>query len=95
MICEGNRYFDVNKCGIGWHGDAERKKVVAIRLGASIPLKYQWFYKSKSFGEIQEFVLDHGDMYIMSEKATGHDWKLRSKKTLRHCAGCNKYTKPK
>ena len=31
----------------------------------------------------------------MSEKATGYDWKYRSKYTLRHCAGCNKYTKEK
>jgi hypothetical protein len=28
----------------------------------------------------------------MSEKATGFDWKSKSKYTLRHAAGCEKYT---
>ena len=34
MVAEGNYYYDLKKCGIGFHGDAERKKVVAIRVGA-------------------------------------------------------------
>jgi hypothetical protein len=95
MICEGNRYYDINKCGIGWHGDAERKKVIALRLGATIPLKYQWFHKTKPFGEVCTIELNDGDMYVMSEKAAGYDWKMRSIYTLRHCAGCDKYTKGK
>ena len=32
MVCEGNRYFDLKKCGIGFHGDAERRQVVGVRL---------------------------------------------------------------
>ena len=36
--------------------------------------------------------LNHGDMYIMSEKAVGNDWKLKNKPTLRHAAGAAKYT---
>ena len=40
---EGNYYYDIKKCGIGFHGDAERRKVVGIRLGDSIPLHFQWF----------------------------------------------------
>ena len=31
--------------------------------------------------------LSHGDMYIMSEKATGNDWKKSSIETWRHAAG--------
>lgn len=95
VICEGNRYFDINKCGIGWHGDKERRKVIALRIGATIPLKFQWFHKSKPLGEVCNIELNDGDMYVMSEKAVGYDWMLSSKYTLRHCAGCEKYTKPK
>lgn len=40
---EGNYYYDVKECGIGFHGDGERRKVVAVRLGASLPMHYQWF----------------------------------------------------
>jgi hypothetical protein len=43
-------YYDVSKCGIGFHGDAERIKVIAIRLGESMPLHYQWFQNSKPVG---------------------------------------------
>jgi len=31
--------------------------------------------------------LHHGDMYVMSEKAVGTDWKQRKIATLRHAAG--------
>lgn len=29
---EGNYYHDVTKCGIGYHGDSERRKVIGVRL---------------------------------------------------------------
>jgi hypothetical protein len=91
---EGNYYYDIRICGIGWHGDTERKKVVAIRLGASIPLAYQWFYKNKVIGKtINLPKINHGDMYIMSEKASGFDWKKSSLPTLRHAAGSKNFLK--
>jgi hypothetical protein len=31
--------------------------------------------------------LNHGDLYVMSNKATGHDWNCSSKMTLRHGVG--------
>lgn len=95
LNAEGNLYYDPTKTGIGFHGDAERKKVVAIRLGASIPLHYQWFHNCSPIGDRIELELHHGDLYIMSEKATGFDWKRRSQLTLRHAAGAEKYLKTK
>ncbi len=93
LQAEGNYYYDINKCGIGFHGDTERKKVVAIRLGATIPLCYTWYHNNENISEIMRINnIEHGDMYIMSEKATGFDWKSKSKYTLRHAAGCDKYT---
>ena len=92
MVCEGNKYYDIEKCGIGWHGDSERKKVVGIRIGDSMKLCFNWFYYSKPIGEKLELVLNSGDGYIMCEKATGNDWKFRSQYTIRHSAGCDKFT---
>ena len=92
LHAEGNYYYDTNTCGIGYHGDAERRIVIAVRLGRSIPLCYQWYHRHKPYGEKIELELNHGDIYIMSDKATGHDWKKSSKWTLRHAAGCSKYT---
>lgn len=93
LLAEGNLYYDTSKCGIGYHGDSERKIVIAFRFGEDMPLCYQWYQKGERVGEKQEFVLHPGDMYVMSEKATGFDWKKRNIATLRHAAGCEKYTK--
>ena len=49
-------------------------------------LHFNWFYNSKSVGETLKLTLNNGDMYIMSEKAVGNDWKKRSIYTLRHSA---------
>ncbi len=93
LQAEGNYYYDLKKCGIGYHGDAERKKVLAVRLGAKIPLTYIWYKNGKRISEkITIDNLEHGDIYIMSEKTTGYDWKKRSICTLRHAAGCDKFT---
>jgi len=67
-------------------GDTERKKVFALRLGATMNLKYSWYQYSKKVKDEFNFVLNSGDMYIMSAKAVGHDWKKRNILTLRHSA---------
>lgn len=89
---EGNYYFDVNKCGIGYHGDTERRKVIGVRLGNSMPLVYQWYLRGEPVGDKIIIKLSHGDLYVMSEKAVGFDWKKRIIYTLRHSTGCKKYT---
>jgi hypothetical protein len=84
---EGNYYYDVKMCGIGWHGDSERRKVIAIRLGGSMDICYRWYHKNKTDSDVITIPLNGGDLYIMSEKAVGNDWKSSSKYTLRHAAG--------
>lgn len=91
LVCEGNLYYNVKRCGIGYHGDKERRKVIALRLGESMSMSWQWFHRSKPVGEPFRYTLNHGDLYIMSEKAVGNDWMSSSKYTLRHAAGCEKY----
>lgn len=93
LMAEGNYYYDVNKCGIGYHGDTERKKVIGLRLGSTLPLHYQWHYKNNKIGTNVKFNLGHGDIYVMSEKTTGNDFKNKNIHTLKHAAGCAKYTK--
>jgi hypothetical protein len=91
---EGNYYYDVKTCGISFHGDSERLKVVGTRLGATIPLVYCWFHDNKPITDVisnDDMRLDHGDIYIMSEKAVGNDWKKKNSYTLRHAAGSKKY----
>lgn len=92
---EGNRYYDTGKCGIGWHGDSERVKVVAVRLGTpdvDTPILYQWYKNSEPVGEPISISLRPGDIYMMSEKAVGTDWKRKTIYTLRHATGASKFT---
>lgn len=92
IICEGNKYFNLNKCGIGYHGDTERRKVICLSLGGKeYPMNWVWFQKHKPIKAPYEFKLNSGDLYIMSEKAVGNDWKKSNIPTLRHGAGANKY----
>lgn len=97
MLGELNYYYDINKCGISSHGDSERRRVIGLRVGTSMNLKYQWFHQFKPVGEGIMLNLNEGDFYIMSEKAVGTDWKKSKIPTLRHSAGADKYTtiKPK
>ena len=92
---EANYYYDLDVCGIGYHGDGERKKVVAMRMGEAMSIYFQWFQRSKAVGENVEIVLKDGDMYVMSEKAVGFDWLKKKMGTLRHAAGCKKFTEIK
>lgn len=94
LYAEGNYYYDVDsgKCGIGEHGDKERRKVVAVRFGRTMNICYRWYKNFQRVGDKIELELNHGDIYIMSEKAVGTDWRSSSIYTLRHCAGASKFT---
>lgn len=88
LQAEGNKYYDIAKeCYIGFHGDAERRKVIALRLGATLPIHYQWYQRSEAVGTRFSLDINHGDIYMMSAKAVGTDWKKRIIPTLRHAAG--------
>ena len=50
LLAEANYYYDPTQTGIGFHGDAERRIVIALRLGAPIPLHYQWFHRGAPVG---------------------------------------------
>jgi hypothetical protein len=89
---EGNYYYDHLQCGIGYHGDSERRKVFAFRMGHPMPLYFQWFHRTEPVGPRIKLDLDDGDMYVMCEKSVGSDWKKRVIPTLRHATGSDKYT---
>lgn len=93
LMVEGNYYYDVKTCGIGFHGDSERRRVVGVRIGQGLPLHYQWYHGGSPAGERVKLDLDGGDVYVMSEKATGDDWKKKKVLTLRHAAGAAKFLK--
>ena len=92
-VVEGNRYYNLKNTGIGFHGDTERVVVICISIGCdNYPMRWQWFKDGMPVGSPIDISLNCGDVYVMSEKAVGADWKKKSKYTLRHSAGAKKYT---
>lgn len=48
---------------------------------------FRGYYKTEPISNTLQINLDGGDLYIMSDKATGNDWHKRNINTLRHAAG--------
>ena len=91
-VVEGNRYYDLKTTGIGFHGDTERVVVICLSIGGwNYPMRWQWFKDGMPVGKPIDIRLNSGDVYIMSEKSVGADWKKSSIYTLRHAAGADKY----
>eukprot|EP00750_Incisomonas_marina_P021158 INCI4190.1.p1 GENE.INCI4190.1~~INCI4190.1.p1 ORF type:complete len:559 (+),score=123.92 INCI4190.1:255-1931(+) len=84
-------YRDCKPAGKGVAlGDAGRKAAGAYVVDKAIfPVVP---FKAKKTSTVAAVVsLGHGDMYMMSDKAIGKDWK-RHDWALRHCAGARQYT---
>lgn len=99
LKCEGNKYYDSSKTGIGYHGDTERRKVIGLRLGKKMNMHWMWYYNNQPRGKNVNIELQPGDLYCMSEKTVGTDWRpnlsmgIKTKRyTLRHSAGSKNYT---
>ncbi len=82
-----NYYHNSSKCYIGFHGDTERRKAIGYRLGDTFPLYFQWYHKGNKITPYVKFDLQHGDLYMMSENATGTNYRDWNSYTLRHAAG--------
>jgi hypothetical protein len=86
LMAEGNFYHH-RRAGIGFHGDAERRIVVAFRFGAPLKLHFQAFQRFEPVGNRVELNnLQSGDMYVMGDKAVGNDWRKSVAMTWRHAA---------
>lgn len=95
LVGEMNYYFDVDSCGIGFHGDRERNLVAGLSLGeatAKQALKFVPFQECKALQDPIEIKLNRGDVYIMSHKAIGNDAAKRKIVTWRHARGASTCT---
>ena len=79
LNAEGNQYYGP-KSNINYHGDQERKIIICLCLGKSTELVYQCRFPEEDAAIKQRLAatltLNHGDIYFMSEKAGGYDWKF-------------------
>ena len=85
-----NYYPDPRKCGIGWHGDAERRQTIMVRLGSGSnrrPIHFMWCEKANKIVSPVTIPLQHGDVMVPCAKAVGTDYKTMSVPTVRHATG--------
>lgn len=59
--------------GIGFHGD-ERKLIIGASVGDETILEFHAYRNRLFTGKPVTIQLGHGDMYFMSQAASGHDW---------------------
>ena len=70
-----------NPSNMGWHGNDNCKIVVGVCLGASASLSFIWRLpgSQKNLTDTRVTIpLTHGDVYVLSEKAIGYDYKSSS-----------------
>jgi len=85
-----NYYPDPRKCGIGWHGDAERRQTIMVRLGTGSntrPIHFMWCEDANKIVPPVTIHLKHGDVMVPCAKAVGTDYKRTSVPTVRHATG--------
>uniref|UniRef100_A0A6C0BD42 Uncharacterized protein n=1 Tax=viral metagenome TaxID=1070528 RepID=A0A6C0BD42_9ZZZZ len=84
---EGNCYYDNKKCYTSMCRDKERKKAIGIRLGCDFPLNFRWYHGTIQCSSTKSIILKHGDIFIMSELATGNMKEKITKLYLKHSEG--------
>ena len=72
LYAEANVYHK-RGCGIGWYGDKERGIVIGWNLGESRYIHWNRYHRSKPCGKPFRIQLNHGDVYMMCNKAGGGD----------------------
>lgn len=83
FICQGDYYYNHEKLNLKYQG-SKVNNMICIHLGDPIKLSYKWFFANKSVSDDFMITLNHGDLYIMNEKATGHDCKLKKNTVLKY-----------
>lgn len=82
LNAEGNHYYGPSS-NINYHGDGERKIIICLCLGRTTELVYQCRFPEENAAlqqrEAARIQAHHGDIYFMSEKAGGYDWKFGRK----------------
>lgn len=86
-VVDGTYFYDLNECFIPLHQVKDRKKIVGLGIGATMPLQFRWFHGSKSCSETMSIPIENGDLYIISEGAAGIRKEKQTKLYLKYGIG--------
>ena len=91
FTAEGDRFYDIEKCGVAPCGDLNKRMVVGVHLGVMTRLAFAWHYQGVRYSKPVVLELHHGDVYVMSSKAVGWDSKRVAIATLKHASGAQNF----
>lgn len=89
-IIDATYYYDINECFTPLHQVKDRKKLVGLGLGATLPLQFRWFHGNVSCSDTVSIPIEHGDLYIISQGAAGIQKEKQTKLYLKYGIGFNK-----
>eukprot|EP00808_Paulinella_micropora_P002645 g38155.t1 len=75
---QGLWYADSRWQGVYPHGHTDSPGVLGVRLGAPLQLHWHWYQRQALVGRRLRLSLDAGDLYLLSAKAAGFDWRRAS-----------------
>ena len=97
QLCATARFYPRSKSDIRFLGDQKHGVSIGLYL-AREPLdsqgqciQWQVFHNSVPVGQRVVKNLFHGDMFFMTGRASGLDWNLRARETVRHRIGCEQW----
>ena len=89
LFIEGTSYYDINQCYTPFGQEKKKKKIIGLCIGNSIPLCFKWFHNTQITSDIYKIILNHGDLFIMSEMAAGLNKESKTKLYIKHGFGEN------
>ena len=84
---EGDHYYDMERCGRDSFGDWDKRMLVGLQVGATMKMAFTWWYQESKFSTPVEIELHHGDIFVLSDKAVGHDIHRKAIATLKRTCG--------
>lgn len=89
-VVDGTLYYNTDECFTPLHQVKDRKKLVGLGLGETVPLQFKWFHSNIPCSETMSIPIDHGDLYIISQAAAGIHKEKQTKLFLKYGVGNNK-----
>ena len=87
FVIEGSCFYNTKECYVPMHREKEKKKLIGLHLGNTFPINFRWYHNTIHCSTVKTIQLNHGDIYIMSELATGNSKEKLTKLFIKHSEG--------
>lgn len=86
-VVEAYSYFNVSETYTSFHRDRDRRKLILMRLGVSLPVNFRWYHGTIKCSSTFSINLNHGDLLFMSDSVNGYGKEGLTKLYLKYSEG--------